>query len=172
VCLWIQHTLIRVSRDQHAFDHSPGLIAVFHALHRLLAPRHPPHALSSLAALIPSSVCRPPLACASGWYGTQRIEIASSYMPNFRDWQIGRVTIHFLLRALAETQRNLNANGLRRPRRVPVIATLAAAELSKNQSAPERPVFPDWNISWPGAGARVCECSGFRPGLNFTLSNP
>src|SRR6266849_5949523 len=28
----------------------PGLIAVFHALHRLPAPRHPPHALGSLAA--------------------------------------------------------------------------------------------------------------------------
>jgi hypothetical protein len=52
--LWIQCTVIQGSRDQHAFDHSPGLIAVFHALHRLLAPRHPPHALSSLAALTPS----------------------------------------------------------------------------------------------------------------------
>ena len=50
--LWIQCTLIRESRDQFAFDQFPGLIAVFHALHRLLAPRHPPHALSSLAALI------------------------------------------------------------------------------------------------------------------------
>jgi hypothetical protein len=49
--LWIQFKVIRESRDQHAFDHSPELIAVFHALHRLLAPRHPPHALSSLAAL-------------------------------------------------------------------------------------------------------------------------
>ena len=47
--------LIRESRDQRSFDSSAGLIAVFHALHRLLAPRHPPHALSSLAALIPSS---------------------------------------------------------------------------------------------------------------------
>jgi hypothetical protein len=60
VCLWIQHTLIRVSRDQNAFDHSPGLFAVFHALHRLLAPRHPPHALSNLAALIQSSMVLPP----------------------------------------------------------------------------------------------------------------
>src|SRR5947209_15740171 len=50
--LWIQCMIIRESRDQLAFDQSPGLIAVFHALHRLLAPRHPPHALSSLAALI------------------------------------------------------------------------------------------------------------------------
>ncbi len=50
--LWIHTMIIRESRDQFAFDQFPGLIAVFHALHRLLAPRHPPHALSSLAALI------------------------------------------------------------------------------------------------------------------------
>ena len=54
-CYWIHNKLIQGSRDQFAFDQSPGLIAVFHALHRLLAPRHPPHALSSLAALIDSS---------------------------------------------------------------------------------------------------------------------
>ena len=52
VVLWIQSRVIQGSRDQLAFDQSPELIAVFHALHRLLAPRHPPHALSSLAALI------------------------------------------------------------------------------------------------------------------------
>jgi hypothetical protein len=50
--LWIQRGLIRAPRDQCSFDSSPGLIAVFHALRRRLAPRHPPHALSSLAALI------------------------------------------------------------------------------------------------------------------------
>src|SRR2546421_441142 len=54
--LWIQVGLIRGSRDQHLFDSFSGLIAVFHALHRLLAPRHPPHALSSLAALIDRSM--------------------------------------------------------------------------------------------------------------------
>ena len=47
--LLIQCVLIRVSRDQRSFDNYPGLIAVFHALHRLLTPRHPPCALSSLA---------------------------------------------------------------------------------------------------------------------------
>src|ERR1700716_1140372 len=57
--LWIHTVLIQGSRDQLAFDQSPGLIAVFHALHRLLAPRHPPHALSSLTALILSSVRKP-----------------------------------------------------------------------------------------------------------------
>jgi hypothetical protein len=34
----------------------PGISQSSHALHRLLAPRHPPHALSSLAALIPPSL--------------------------------------------------------------------------------------------------------------------
>src|SRR5438552_1615722 len=53
--LWIQCMLIRVSRVQRSFDSFPGLFAVFHALLRLLAPRHPPHALSSLAALFLSS---------------------------------------------------------------------------------------------------------------------
>jgi hypothetical protein len=57
--LWIHTVLIQGSRDQLAFDQSPELIAVFHALPRLLAPRHPPHALSSLAALIhPLAVIR------------------------------------------------------------------------------------------------------------------
>jgi hypothetical protein len=53
--LFIQCRSVRASRDQCSFNSSPELIAVFHALLRLLAPRHPPHALSSLAALIPSS---------------------------------------------------------------------------------------------------------------------
>jgi hypothetical protein len=47
-CLWIQHGLIRGSRDQHSFVSSPELIADFHALRRLLTPRHPPCALTSL----------------------------------------------------------------------------------------------------------------------------
>ncbi len=53
--LWIECMVIRESRPQRLFDSFAGLIAVFRALPRLLAPRHPPHALSSLAALIPSS---------------------------------------------------------------------------------------------------------------------
>ena len=47
--LCIQRTLIRESRDYRLFDNSPRLFAVFHALHRLLIPRHPPYALNSLA---------------------------------------------------------------------------------------------------------------------------
>jgi hypothetical protein len=54
--LCIQRALIRESRDQHSFVNSPGLIADFHALRRLLTPRHPPCALSSLTANIQSSL--------------------------------------------------------------------------------------------------------------------
>ena len=39
---------IRKSTDLSLFDGSPWLIAAYHVLRRLLAPRHPPYALSSL----------------------------------------------------------------------------------------------------------------------------
>ena len=39
---------IRKSQDQSSFTSSPGLIAGYNVLHRLLVPRHPPTALSSL----------------------------------------------------------------------------------------------------------------------------
>ena len=39
---------IRRSRDLGLLDGSPGLIAAFHVLHRLSAPRHPPCTLVSL----------------------------------------------------------------------------------------------------------------------------
>ncbi len=39
---------IRTSRDQRLVSTSSGLIAAAHVLHRLLAPRHPPCALSLL----------------------------------------------------------------------------------------------------------------------------
>ena len=39
---------IRTSPDHSSFTNSPGLIAGYNVLHRLLVPRHPPIALSSL----------------------------------------------------------------------------------------------------------------------------
>src|SRR5208283_379073 len=39
---------IRTSPDQSLLGGSPELFAAYHVLHRLLAPRHPPCALSSL----------------------------------------------------------------------------------------------------------------------------
>eukprot|EP00658_Telonema_sp_P-2_P056936 TRINITY_DN453_c0_g1_i6.p1 TRINITY_DN453_c0_g1~~TRINITY_DN453_c0_g1_i6.p1 ORF type:complete len:109 (-),score=42.03 TRINITY_DN453_c0_g1_i6:53-379(-) len=41
----------RQPRDQRSFDNFPKIIAVFHALHRHLMPRHPPYALNSLAVI-------------------------------------------------------------------------------------------------------------------------
>ncbi len=42
---------IRTSTDQSSFTNSPWLIAGYNVLHRLLVPRHPPIALSSLSKL-------------------------------------------------------------------------------------------------------------------------
>ena len=42
---------IRTSTDQSLVGGSPWLIAATHVLRRLLEPRHPPHALSSLVTL-------------------------------------------------------------------------------------------------------------------------
>jgi hypothetical protein len=46
---------IRVPRDHSLFVSFPRIIADFHALRRLLTPRHPPCALSRLAAEISNS---------------------------------------------------------------------------------------------------------------------
>ena len=78
--LWIHTKIIQGSRDQLAFDQSPGLIAVFHALHRLLAPRHPPHALSSLAALIFPLAVTPKNRLRSSW-GLTRSRTIHRYVP-------------------------------------------------------------------------------------------
>jgi hypothetical protein len=82
VHLWVRCTPIRESRPQRSVDSSAGLIAVFHALHRLLAPRHPPHALSSLAALTP-----PP-----GSYPGAKVNLQTAGPAPRSDWGPG-VTI-------------------------------------------------------------------------------
>src|SRR2546423_7019769 len=46
---------IRKSRDQRSVSTSSGLIAAAHVLHRLLAPRHPPCALSLL--IVKNTLC-------------------------------------------------------------------------------------------------------------------
>ncbi len=50
--LCIQCTVIQESWDQRSFDNSPRHFAAFHALHRLLTPRHPPYALTCLTTKI------------------------------------------------------------------------------------------------------------------------
>jgi hypothetical protein len=47
------------SSDQGLFSGSPKLIAAYHVLHRLLAPRHPPSALTSLTKPLKSTRLKP-----------------------------------------------------------------------------------------------------------------
>ena len=54
----IQHAIIQGPWDQCLFDNSPKLFAAYHALHRLLSPRHPPHALCNLTTMICGSLSR------------------------------------------------------------------------------------------------------------------
>ena len=77
------------SRDQRSFDSSPGLFAVFHALHRLLVPRHPPHALTSLAALFAPS----PRVTAS----RSRTLFQLASLPNLLGKQVGSDDVAFLI---------------------------------------------------------------------------
>jgi hypothetical protein len=62
---------IRVSPDKLVCS-TPGLIAAYHALHRLSAPRHPPYTLSNLPALIrfPEENTFGELRCATPLGGT------------------------------------------------------------------------------------------------------
>ena len=53
--LWIQYGTVRESWDHHSFVNSPRLFADFHALLRLLTPRHPPCALNSLTTYLQRS---------------------------------------------------------------------------------------------------------------------
>ena len=58
---------IRRSPDRSSFTSSPGLIAGYNVLHRLLVPRHPPTALSSLLLL---QRCSRPLCSSQHTGGT------------------------------------------------------------------------------------------------------
>ena len=93
---------IQESRDQCSFDSSPGLFAVFHALHRLLAPRHPPHALSSLAALIQSSAAANALVVDRSMIRTTDLTCMGQV----------KVTIHLIFsRARVEILKKLTSRG-------------------------------------------------------------
>ncbi len=46
------------SQGQSSFDSSPGLIAAYHVLHRLITPRHPPCTLNSLITFIAGPASR------------------------------------------------------------------------------------------------------------------
>ena len=63
--LWIKRAVLRVYRSRFPYSEIPGskpvcgsprLIAAYHVLHRLLLPRHPPCALSSLTIKFARSI--------------------------------------------------------------------------------------------------------------------
>lgn len=62
---------IRRSPDRCLFTNSPGLIAGYNVLHRLLMPRHPPIALSSLLF---TTRCSRPLCSSQVTGGTGELE--------------------------------------------------------------------------------------------------
>ena len=74
--LWIGCMIIQESRDQRLFDSFPRLIAAFHALHRLLAPRHPPHTLISLTTMMDDSRCRKANREVVARYGQRLVKVA------------------------------------------------------------------------------------------------
>ena len=72
VWLWIHHTSLKVylSRFPHSeisgskdICSSPKLIAAYHVFHRLLVPRHPPCALSSLTRCLFAAGTAPKRRC-------------------------------------------------------------------------------------------------------------
>ena len=111
--LWIQYMLIRESRDQRLFDNYPRLIAVFHARHRLLMPRHPPCALSSLTTNIQNSLPLSQLAEAR-WNSRFKLEtvatpLSSPARASRREQTLLQVTIALSIR-LARTGLSTNAS--------------------------------------------------------------
>ena len=166
--LWIHTRVIQGSRDQLAFDRSPGLIAVFHALHRLLVPRHPPHALGSLAALTP-----PP--------GRSRVSERRSPRPLPAACFKGKRPVSNVVESLSwlefETPRKNcgeAACGPRRSRSFPhsCEATLTATRLSKNRHEIPRGISTNQHRrARPFWGGRpgVFPCDGAVPWLRDRL---
>ena len=81
---------IRTSTDQNLVSGSPWLIAATHVLRRLLEPRHPPHALSSLVTLdssLPSSrsddASSRPRSRPFGDTGTRDLAVSMHFYPSY-----------------------------------------------------------------------------------------
>jgi hypothetical protein len=72
---------IRKSPDQSLLNGSPKLIAASHVLHRLLAPRHPPYALSSLTIFANTTQRKLQLLPVFSCQRTAQSEIRSQLRP-------------------------------------------------------------------------------------------
>src|SRR5436853_7500568 len=97
---------IRESTGQRSFNTSPWLIAVVHALLRLLVPRHPPCALIILTVIRPDANARS---------GDTRIDLASCAVFKVR-------------REGAEPRRHLRPNRRRRRGRVSQNSTACGSD--------------------------------------------
>src|SRR4029079_17599427 len=95
--LWIQRRILRVY--QRGFPHSeipgsklvcssPGLFAAYRVLHRLLAPRHSPYALSSLTTSV--------------WTHADRLSVFTSRTARMRPLFSHCVRLRLLTRASAD----------------------------------------------------------------------
>ena len=78
----IQGFPIRTSPDHSSFTNSPGLIAGYNVLHRLLVPRHPPIALSSLPKKHTTKQCSRPLCNSQHTSGTKHPQHHNSIRSN------------------------------------------------------------------------------------------
>jgi hypothetical protein len=94
---------IRTSPDQRLVGNSPKLFAATHVLHRLLAPRHPPHALSSLLTSISRRAPRF-VVCRSSRSRSRSLLFAADptalalHRPSFTGWRRNELSLSLKLK--------------------------------------------------------------------------
>ena len=124
---------IRKSSAHSPLSGSPKLIAASHVLHRLLAPRHPPYALSSLTTDMPNyqvfALLDPDLLCTRMQLSkTKRRRPRSGLDPRCVPHDTHRASVHSV-RSGADRDRT---DDLR-------LARAALSQLSYSPSAPSQP---------------------------------
>ena len=130
---------IRTSPDQRLLCGSPGLIATCYVLHRLLAPRHPPFALSSLITK---------RTIISNGHSANCNYFALTYLPNY------------LYAVVKEHSRNLPAKAFDPRRRFQVKCQKVGLS--------DRSSFSDPPAAFPStrqllAGQKLVGVTGFEP---------
>ena len=112
--LWIQRAVSRVYRD--GFPHSdipgskpacgsPRLIAACHVLLRQLAPRHPPHALSSLTIKLTQHVVYPETLQTERRRVPSKLEIRNAKIEIRRERRASSFAVFFPLLLLEQNLR-------------------------------------------------------------------
>ena len=145
---------IRKSPDQRMVSSFPGLIAAAHVLHRLLAPRHPPCALSLLTGKNTFMCCR---------YGVFKVHVSRSPTIRGRTWS----------GAPGPVSQNSTAwrRGRRCSRRVhdpDGRPQLSRSSTERTPSGVRAPVFPRKEVIQPQLPLRL-PCYDFTPIINPTF---